>query len=206
LGSGEGGEWWLRPVRGRRCSGRPFYRRPREGERRSSAGAGEVHSAGINVAQRRRRDLTAGAVPGKDTVKRRGRGGAKLSCAVRGWARGRRWRGRRWRGRRRVVREEDDEAAERWGRSTSGRGCARESGWQVGPARQRERERGVERLRARETGQKGAERGRNAGARGGESGRAWAGFSPARGRVFSFSFYFLIPICIFVSFSFEKFI
>jgi hypothetical protein len=63
----------MRPVRGRRCSGRPFYRRPREGERRSSAGAGEVHSAGINAAQRRRRDLTAGAVPGEYTVKRRGR-------------------------------------------------------------------------------------------------------------------------------------
>jgi hypothetical protein len=47
-------------------------------------GAGEVHSAGINAAQRRRRDLTAGAVPGKDAVKRRGRGGAKLSCAGRG--------------------------------------------------------------------------------------------------------------------------
>jgi hypothetical protein len=60
LGSGEGGGWWLRLVRGRRCSGRPFYRRPREGERGSSAGAGEVHSAGINAAQRRRRDLTAG--------------------------------------------------------------------------------------------------------------------------------------------------
>jgi hypothetical protein len=76
-------------VRGRRCSGRPFYRRPGEGEWRSSVGAGEVHNAGINVAQRRRRDLTAGAVLGKDGVKRRGRGGAKLSCAARGWARGR---------------------------------------------------------------------------------------------------------------------
>jgi hypothetical protein len=63
LGSGEGGEWWLRPVRGRRCSRRPFYRRPTEGVRRSSAGAGEVHSTGINAAQRRRRDLTAGSVP-----------------------------------------------------------------------------------------------------------------------------------------------
>jgi hypothetical protein len=73
LGSGEGGEWWLRPVQGRRCSERPFYRRPREGERRSSAGAGGVQSAGINAAQRRRRDLTAGAVPGEYTVKRRGR-------------------------------------------------------------------------------------------------------------------------------------
>jgi hypothetical protein len=142
LGSGEGGEWWLRPVRGRRCSGRPFYRRPREGEWRSSAGAGEVHSAGVNAAQHQRRDLTAGAVPGKDAVKRRGRGGAKLSCAARGWARGRQWRGRR-----RVVREEDDEAADRWGRSASVREHARESGWQVGPACRRERERGgAERL------------------------------------------------------------
>jgi hypothetical protein len=69
--------------------GRPFYRRPREGEQRSSAGAGEVHSAGINAAQRRRRDLTVVAVPGKDAVKRRGWGGAKLSCAARGWGR---WR------------------------------------------------------------------------------------------------------------------
>jgi hypothetical protein len=134
LGSGEGGEWWLRPVRGRRCLGRPFYRRPREGERRSSAGAGEVHNAGINAAQRRRRDLTAGGGGGGGTGREHGQaartGGANLSCAARGWARGRR----------RVVREEDDEAADRWGRSASGRERARESGWQVGPAHQRERE------------------------------------------------------------------
>jgi hypothetical protein len=76
-------------VRGRKCSGRPFYRRPRGEEQRSSADAGEVHNAGINAAHRRRRDLTAGAVPGKDAVKRRGRGGAELLCAARGWARGR---------------------------------------------------------------------------------------------------------------------
>jgi hypothetical protein len=142
LGSGEGGDWWLRPVRGRRCSGRPFYRRLREGERWSSAGAGEVHSAGINAAQRRRRDLTAGGGTGRVHGQAVRTGGAKLSCAARGWARGRRWRGRR-----RVVREEDDEAADRWGRSASGRERARESGWQVGPARQRERG-GAERLRA----------------------------------------------------------
>jgi hypothetical protein len=148
-------------VRGRRCPGRPFYRRPREGERRSSAGAGEVHSAGINAAQRRRRDLTAGAVPGKDAVKRRGRGGAKLSCAARGWARGRRWRGRRWRGRWCVVREEDDEAADRWGRSASERERARGSGWQVGPARQRERGRGARSGCARGgAGRQWAERGK----------------------------------------------
>jgi hypothetical protein len=34
-------------VRGRRCLGRHFYRRPTEGERWSSARAGEVHNAGI---------------------------------------------------------------------------------------------------------------------------------------------------------------
>jgi hypothetical protein len=166
LGSGEGGEWWLRPMRGRRCLGRPFYRCPREGERRSSAGAGEVHSAGINAAQRRRRDLTAEGGGGYRRVHGQATrtGGAKLSCAARGWARGRRWRARR-----QAVREEDDEAADWWGRSASGRGHARESGWQVGLARQREREREreAERLRARETGRKWAERGRNAGARGG---------------------------------------
>jgi hypothetical protein len=89
LSSGEGEEGWLRPVRGRKCSGRPFNRRPRGGERRSLADAGEVHNAGINSAQRRRQDRTAGAVPGKDAVKRRGRGGAELLCATRGWARGR---------------------------------------------------------------------------------------------------------------------
>jgi hypothetical protein len=31
LSSDEGGEGWPRPVRGRRSSGRPFYRRAREG-------------------------------------------------------------------------------------------------------------------------------------------------------------------------------
>jgi hypothetical protein len=101
-------------VRGRRCPGATFYRRPRGGEQRSSAGAGEVHNVGINVAQRRRRDLTAGGGgTGKDEVKRRGRGGAELPCAARGW--------------RCIVREEDD-AADRWGRSASERERARERG------------------------------------------------------------------------------
>jgi hypothetical protein len=54
LCSGEGRKVVAEPVQGRRCPGRPFYRHPREGEWRSSAGAGEVHSAGINAAQRRR--------------------------------------------------------------------------------------------------------------------------------------------------------
>jgi hypothetical protein len=39
-------------------------------------------------------------------------------------------------GRRGVVCGEDDEAADRWGRSASGSERAREGGWQVGLARQ----------------------------------------------------------------------
>jgi hypothetical protein len=51
LRSGEGRR---RVAEGRRRPGQPFYRRPRGGERRSSADAGELHSADINAAQRRR--------------------------------------------------------------------------------------------------------------------------------------------------------
>jgi hypothetical protein len=54
-----------------------------------------------------------GGGTGKDEVKRRGRGGAELPCAARGW--------------RCIVREEDD-AADRWGRSASERERARERG------------------------------------------------------------------------------
>jgi hypothetical protein len=54
------------------------------------------------------------------------------------------------RGRRCVLREEDD-AADRWGRSASEGERASERGWQVGLARQRERVRRARgRLRARE--------------------------------------------------------
>jgi hypothetical protein len=54
------------------------------------------------------------------------------------------------RGWRCVVREEDD-AADRWGRSASEGERASERGWQVGLARQREKVRGARgRLRARE--------------------------------------------------------
>jgi hypothetical protein len=123
---------------------------------------------------------------GDDETSRRGRyrrvhgqaartGSAKLSCAA---------RGRRWRGRRRVVREDDD-AADRWGRSASGRERVRDGGWQVGPARQRERERerasGCTRAVA---GRQRAERGE----RGREGGRRLRrGLNPAQlgGRGFS---------------------
>jgi hypothetical protein len=99
-------------------------------------------------------------------------GGANLSCAARGWVRGRRWRGRR-----RVVREEDDEAADRWGRSASGRERARESGWQVGSAHQRERE-GERSGCARESGPAMGRKGGEARARGGR--RPRHGLDPAQ--------------------------
>jgi hypothetical protein len=51
-------------------------------------------------------------------------------------------------------------------------------------------------------GPRGGSRGRE----GGDAAAAWAGFSPARGEGFSFSFYFLIPLSIFISFSFEQLI
>jgi hypothetical protein len=165
LGSGEGGEWWLRPVWGRRCSRRPFYRRPREGERRSSAGTGEVHSAGINAAQRRRRDLTAGAVPGEYTVKRRGRAVPNFPVR-RGDGRGD---------------GDGGDGGESYTRRTTKRltgGAGLPAG---GSARERaagrwgrlvsERERGgAERLRARESGPAMGQKGGEARARGGGDG------------------------------------
>jgi hypothetical protein len=133
-----GERWWLRPVRGRRC--------PRGGERRSSAGAGEVHSADINVAQRRRRDLTAGGGGVLARTRSSGGDGAVPNFPVRrGDGEGTTMRGRRC-----IVREEDD-AADRWGQSASEREHARERDWRVGLACQRERRRGArERLCARE--------------------------------------------------------
>jgi hypothetical protein len=126
-----------------------------------------------------------GAVPGKDAVKRRGRGGAKLSCAARGWARGQRWRGQR-----RVVREEDDEAADRWGRSASERERARESGWQVGSARQREREGAIGAAARAGAGRHWADGG-GARAQGGER-RPRHGLNPAQqGGQEGFLFFFL---------------
>jgi hypothetical protein len=48
-----------------------------------------LHSAGVNAAQRRLRDRTAGRCRVRTGPQRRGRGGVELPCAVRGWARGR---------------------------------------------------------------------------------------------------------------------
>jgi hypothetical protein len=117
-------------------------------------------------------------------------------CAVRGWARGRRWRGQRC-----IVREEDD-AVDRWGRSARERERARERGWQVGLACQRERGReraGVDRLLGRREDARAQGRG--------EAAATWTRFGPAGGRrAFPFSFYFQQLISIFVSFLFEQII
>jgi hypothetical protein len=62
LSSDEGGEGWPWLVRGRRSSGRPFYRRAREGGGRRWSFAAPVSYTGsaINAAQRRRGDTTVG--------------------------------------------------------------------------------------------------------------------------------------------------
>jgi hypothetical protein len=102
------------------------------------------------------------------------------------------------RGRRCIVREEDD-AADRWGRSASERERERERDWQVGLACQRERGgehaggfvRGSGPANGSKGGSAGASGGGGGGVGGGEAAAAWARFGPARGRAFSFSFYFL---------------
>jgi hypothetical protein len=107
-------------------------------------------------------------------------------------------------GRRGVVCGEDDEAADRWGRSASGSERAREGGWQVGLACQREREgarNGLARARRQAgSGPREEERGRE---RGGES-RVLGRDSVQQGRerVFPFSFYFSNPISPFCFFFF----
>jgi hypothetical protein len=95
------------------------------------------------------------------------------------------------RGRRRVVREEDD-AADRWGRSASEGERASERGWQVGLACQRERVRGA---RGRLPARAGRLMGRRGGRRGRGDGRRRPRHGPdlaqQGGKAFSFSFYFL---------------
>jgi hypothetical protein len=105
------------------------------------------------------------------------------------------------RGRQSVVREEDD-TADRWGRSASEGKRASERGWRVLLACQREGARGARgRLRAR-AGRLMGRGGRDAGAREGggrDMGQSW----PSRGKLLSL-FFFLSSIThfIFVSFSF----
>jgi hypothetical protein len=71
-----------------------FYRHPREGERWSLAGAGEVHSAGINAAQRRQRDFMTGRYRRVHGQAAR-TSGAQLSCAMEGTSASRTRGGRR---------------------------------------------------------------------------------------------------------------
>jgi hypothetical protein len=94
LCSDEGGEEWPRPVRGRRGSGRPFYRRAREGERWSFAAPVSLHSVAHKCRTAPPMRHHGGAVPARTLVKGRGvgRSGAKLPCAARRQRRGR----RRW--------------------------------------------------------------------------------------------------------------
>jgi hypothetical protein len=109
------------------------------------------------------------------------------SCAARGWA----MEGTAVRGRQCVVREEDD-AADRWGRSASERERARERGWQVGLARQREREERAGGF-ARGSGPANGPKGGCVGAREGEGGRDMGQTWPSRGEK-SFFFFFLFSI------------
>jgi hypothetical protein len=106
-------------------------------------------------------------------------------------------------------RREDDEVADKRGHTARGSERARErerlTGGAALPVRGRE---SAGRAGARaEAGRRWAERG---GAR--ARGRGGRGFGPGvgptggRGGFFSFSFYFLIPISLFASFSFEQFI
>jgi hypothetical protein len=117
LRSDEGGEGWPWLVRGRRSSGRPFYRRAREGGAVELRGSSELHSAGHKCRTAPPRGHHGGAVPVRTLVKGGGRSSAKLPCAARRRRRGR----RRWpevtamKGRR-----EDDEAADKRGHAASG--------------------------------------------------------------------------------------
>jgi hypothetical protein len=103
--------------------------------------------------------------------------------------------------------KKDDELADSWGRSASGSERAREraaGGWGRFISEGEKESAGRAGAHAG-AGRKWAE-GRESRARGGDAAAAWAGFSPARGEGFSFSFYFLIPLSIFISFSFEQLI
>jgi hypothetical protein len=106
-------------------------------------------------------------------------------------------------------RRKDDEAADKRGLSARGSERARERAADGWGRFAREREAGCRagwRARA-EAGRRWAEGG-GARARGKGRPRVWAGIRSSRGRegFFSFSFYFLIPISLFASFSFEQII
>jgi hypothetical protein len=138
-----------------------------------------------------------GAVPGEYTVKRRGRAVPNFPV-LRGDGRGDGGESYARRTTKRLTGgagllaggSAQERAAGRWGRLVS----------------ERERGSGAD-ARGRERAGNGPKGRRSTSARGGEAAAAWAGSSPARGeRVFSFTFYFLIPISFFVSFPFGQFI
>jgi hypothetical protein len=126
---GRGGEGWPGLVRGRRGSGRAFYRRAGERGAVELPDSGELLGAAINGAQCRRGDATAGRYRRGRWSREGGRSGAKLPCAA-GWQRG----GRR---RRPEVtsargRRTEDEATDSRGRLVRGSERAREraaDGW-----------------------------------------------------------------------------
>jgi hypothetical protein len=201
LRSDEGGEGWPRLVRGRRSSGRAFYRRARKEGAVELLGSGELHSAAHKCRTAPPRGHHGGAVPSRTLVKGRGgRSGAKLPCAARRRRRGR----RRWpevtavKGRR-----EDDETADKRGHPASGGERARERGRLTGgddsPEGGRE---SVGWAGARvEAGRKWAERGGKCGCEGEEAaGLGWETAQQGGRRVFLFFFFFskpYFPFCIF---------
>jgi hypothetical protein len=201
LDSGEGGGWWLRPVRGRKELGRAFYRRSGAKGAVELPDSGELPGATINGAQRRRGDATAGRYWRGRWSRGGGRSGAKLPC-VAGWQRGggrRRWPEVTAAKRRR----KDDEAADKRGYSARGSEHAREREQLTGGVALPERgRRGAKRAGARaEAGRRWAAGG---GARARERGEA-AGLgreSAQQGRGGFFFFFFLFsnpyfPFCIF---------
>ena len=110
-------------------------------------------------------------------------------------------------GRRGVVCGEDDEAADRWGRSASGSERARESDWQVGSACQREREGARSSCARAGAGRQWAEGGESAGAR--EERRPRHGLDSAQlggGFLFFFLFSNSYIQIFFIFFSFEQLI
>jgi hypothetical protein len=166
-------------------------------------GSGELHSAAINAAQRRRGDATAGRYRRGRWSRGGGRSGAKLPCAAR-WQRG----GRRRRPEVTSVRgrRKDDEATDQRGHFVRGSERAREraaDGWgRLASERRAGCGAGWRARRQAEDGPSAEECGRV-----GRGGRGfWAGIrsSRERRRFFSFSFYFLIPISHFAPFSLNK--
>jgi hypothetical protein len=158
-------------------------------------GSGELHSAAINAAQRRRADTTAGRYRRGRWSRGGGRSGAKLPYAAR-WQRG----GRRRRPEVTSVRgrRKDDEATDRRGHSARGSERARERAADGWGRLASERDAGCGAgWRARGGRPKMGRERRSVGA-GEGGGRGFGpGFGPAgRGEGFSlfFSFYFLFPI------------